>query len=312
MSYTPPEGLTQRQLENDLRKKKTEFENKVKTGQFIDNNISFAGFAERWCNDYGKTQLAPKTYSRYLALLKRINPIIGHIRLKSLQPNHLIDLYNRLGFEQNMRGATFLATKEFFERVAKKKLTRISISESCGLSVNTVYQAFRNKAVTMKSAKKISEAVGVPFNKAFKPATEFKTLSNKTIKHHHRLISAILNQAVYWQLIILNPANRVKPPKVPRTEAKYLEEDETLKMLALLENEPMQEKTMIKLIVLTGMRRGEICGLEWKDINFQNNMLSIVRSSQYLPGTGIYTKEPKTESSKRAIKLSNSAILMLY
>lgn len=59
------------------------------------------------------------------------------------------------------------------------------------------------------------------------------------------------------------------------------------------------------------MRRGEICGLEWKDINLENNMLSIVRSSQYLHGIGIYTKEPKTESSKRAIKLSNSAITML-
>jgi hypothetical protein len=189
ITYNPPEGLTQRQLENDLRKKKTEFENKVRTGQFIDNTISFAGFAERWCNDYGKTQLAPKTYARYLALLKRINPLIGHIRLKDLQPNHLIELYNKFGQEQNMRGATFLATKEFFERVAKKKLERISISESCGLSVNTVYGAFRNKAVTLDSAKKISEAVGLAFNKAFKPATEFKVLSNKTIKHHHRLIS---------------------------------------------------------------------------------------------------------------------------
>jgi integrase len=242
MSYIPPEGLTQRQLENDLRKKKTEFENKVRTGQFIDNTISFALFSERWCNDYGKTQLAPKTYARYLALLKRINPYIGHIRLKDLQPNHLIDLYNKLGLEQNMRVALYLPTKDFFDKVAKKKLTRISISESCGLSVNTVYQAFRNKAVTMESAKKICEAVNMPFEKAFKPATEFKGLSNKTIKHHHRLISAILNQAVYWQEILLNPANRVKPPKVPRTEAKYLEEDETLNMLSLLENEPMQEK----------------------------------------------------------------------
>ena len=101
--------------------------------------LRLASFEERWCNDYGKTQLSPKTYARYLALLKRINPYIGHIRLKDLQPNHLIELYNKLGQEQNMRGALYLPTKEFFERVAKKKLTGISISESSGLSANIVY-----------------------------------------------------------------------------------------------------------------------------------------------------------------------------
>ena len=120
-----------------------------------------------------------------------------------------------------------------------------------------------------------------------------------------------MQQAVYWQVIPENVVKRVMPPKVARTEAKYLDEKQTAKLIELLINAPHQYRTMILLFIYSGLRRGELCGLEWKDINFENNMLSIVRSSQYLPRIGIFTKEPKTESSKRAIKLSNSAILML-
>jgi integrase len=112
-----------------------------------------------------------------------------------------------------------------------------------------------------------------------------KGLSNKTIKHHHRLISAILNQAVYWQVIPSNAAQRVKPPKVARTEAKFLDEKQTAKLLLLLEKESMQHSLMIKLFVYSGLRRGEMCGLEWDDIDFSNNLITVRRSSQYVPST---------------------------
>ena len=59
------------------------------------------------------------------------------------------------------------------------------------------------------------------------------------------------------------------------------------------------------------MRRGELCGLEWRDIEFENNMIQIERASQYLPGKGIYTKEPKNNSSKRVIKIPQQAFDML-
>ena len=96
-------------------------------------------------------------------------------------------------------------------------------------------------------------------------------------------------------------AQRADPPVVPYQELKYLDEAQTLKMLELLENEPIQYKTMINLLVFTGIRRGELCGLEWKDIDFENRVMYIVRSSQYIGNATIITKEPKTKSSIRKI-----------
>jgi len=141
----------------------------------------------------------------------------------------------------------------------------------------------------------VCDVLGLRFKESFEPSRPLEGLSNKTIKHHHRLISAILNQAVYWQVIPSNPAQKVKPPKMARTEAKFLDEKETAKLLALLEGETIQHSTMIKMFIYSGLRRGEMCGLEWGDIDFGNHLITVRRSSQYVPGKGIYTKETKTD-----------------
>lgn len=106
-----------------------------------------------------------------------------------------------------------------------------------------------------------------------------------------------------WQCLVSNPAERVKPPKVDKKEAGHFEEDMTEYMLSLLDDEPLKYKTMVYLAVYSGARLGEVSGLEWSDVNFENNHLQVCRASQYLPGKGIFTKDPKNESSKRIIAM---------
>jgi integrase len=55
----------------------------------------------------------------------------------------------------------------------------------------------------------------------------------------------------------------VKPPKVERTNPKYLDEVQAAQVLELLESENMQYRVMVKLLLFIGFRRGELCGLEW-------------------------------------------------
>lgn len=137
------------------------------------------------------------------------------------------------------------------------------------------------------------------------------TLSPKTIVEHHRLISTILSYAVKWQLLEINVAQRADPPAIPHTEISILNEHEIKHLIALLEEEPMQYRVMIKLLIYTGIRRGELCGLEWKDIDFETGLLRIVRSSQYIGNRTIITKEPKTKAGRREMILSKSACEML-
>ena len=136
-------------------------------------------------------------------------------------------------------------------------------------------------------------------------------LSAKTIQHHHRLISAILNTAVQWQLLFANPTQRVKPPKVTQREISYLDEYQAQEMIRLLNNEPLKYRTALILAIYSGLRRGELCGLKWQDVDFNNNTLSVRRSIQALSNKGIFEKSPKNNSSLRTIKLSNEAVLFL-
>lgn len=68
--------------------------------------------------------------------------------------------------------------------------------------------------------------------------------------------------------------------------------------------EPIKWKTAIYLLIFSGMRRGEFMGLEWFDIDFENKVIHIKRTSQYVQHMGIITKSPRNETSYRTVKLS--------
>ena len=141
-----------------------------------------------------------------------------------------------------------------------------------------------------------------------------KPLSGKTILEHHRLLRAMLHKAVYWQLIISNPAERVQPPKARKPKRKSYDDEQTkilLENLELLSSEDTKYKVAIILTVFTGVRLGELMGLEWTDVDFKNGIISINRSSQYLADMGVFTKVPKTESSIREIAIPEFIISLL-
>ena len=141
-----------------------------------------------------------------------------------------------------------------------------------------------------------------------------KPLSKKTILEHHRLISAMLHKAVYWQLIPYNPADRVQPPRAPKAQRKFYD-DEQCKVLLKGLNELAENETKYKvaiiLTVFTGVRLGELMGLDWENVDFKNKEIVVNKSSQYLASTGVYTKTPKTPSSYRHISIPDSVIEML-
>ena len=141
-----------------------------------------------------------------------------------------------------------------------------------------------------------------------------KPLSGKTILEHHRLLRAMLHKAVYWQLIVANPAERVQPPKARKPKRKSYDDEQTKILLENLEQlsiEDTKYKVAIILTVFTGVRLGELMGLEWTDVDFKNGIISINRSSQYLSDMGVFTKTPKTESSIREIAIPEFIISLL-
>ena len=141
-----------------------------------------------------------------------------------------------------------------------------------------------------------------------------KPLSQKTILEHHRLLSAMLHKAVYWQLIVSNPAERVQPPKTSKPLRRHYDEEQTkilVDNLQKLKGNQIKYRTAILLDIFTGARLGELVGLEWNDIDLKNGIININKSSQYLSEKGVFTKSPKTESSIRDVAIPDFIVSLL-
>lgn len=312
ITWLPAPGMTQKQVEKELERQKVLFEERCRTGQLLDGSIRFADFADRWLKDYAEKQLRKKTLAEYKRLLPRINMAIGHIRLDALRPDHLLSFYENLSEKGIRADSKYRCTIDFKKYLSDSNMTKTRLSELAKVGISTLDSITKGKNINRKSAQLICTALNVPFEKLFVQTDKtVATLSNNTILHYHRLISSILGVAVQWQVLFSNPCERVKPPRVEPPEPRYMDEKDAAKLLELIENEDMQYKTMIKLLLYTGFRRGELCGLEWDDIDFERKMITIRRSSLYIPGEGIFEDETKNYSSARSIKVPAIAFEML-
>ena len=311
MTWTPEPGMTRRQTEKELDRQAVLFEERCRTGQVLDGNIKFADFAERWFKDYAEKQLRPTTVARYHVLMPRINAAIGHIRLDKLQPHHLMQFYNNLAETGVREDTRYQSTVDFKALLKSRGMTKREFAKQANLSVYVLDSMTRGDKVSATSAHKIASTLKLPLDKVFRPAEGKDTLAVSTILHHHRLISSMLSTAVKWQLIFSNPCSRVVLPKNKRKEAVYLDEDQAAQLLQALEGESLQHQVIVKMLLYTGMRRGELCGLEWKDIDFERAVISVRRSSLYLFGKGVFEDETKNETSERCMKVSDDVIAML-
>lgn len=134
-------------------------------------------------------------------------------------------------------------------------------------------------------------------------------ISARTVGHAHRVLHKALADAVRHEMLFRNPASAVSPPKVVAAEMKVLDADQV--RLAL---EAMRETTIypqIALLLLTGMRRGELMGLQWRDIDFEAKRIRVERSVEKTKAGGLRLKEPKTSHGRRAIALSDVGIEIL-
>ena len=140
-------------------------------------------------------------------------------------------------------------------------------------------------------------------------------LSSKTIKLHISMISSIFDYAIKMQLVRNNPCRAVTLPKPDGEKREVYTLEEVQKLLELFEKEPESNYKYVlfyTLAIYTGFRRGELLGLEWKDMDFNTNMVTVNRTSIYSKRAGgTYTETPKTESSYRTLKLPDEVMDML-
>ena len=139
-------------------------------------------------------------------------------------------------------------------------------------------------------------------------------LNPKYIKNIHNMLHEALEQAVTNGIISLNATKATVLPKQTKKEMRVLSADEQKGLLSVISTE--RHGLIITLALATGMRLGELLGLQWKDIDFNKRSLSISRTVNRLKNfddtieskTSLVTSDPKTKSSIRLIPINDNIL----
>jgi integrase len=145
------------------------------------------------------------------------------------------------------------------------------------------------------------------------PSAKREELSPNTVYHLHRILSAFFGKKMGMRkakVIKVNPMEEVEPPQPTKTEPKAIRDALVPKLLATLECNWMLP--IVMLIVGTGLRRGEVIGLRWKDIDLDAAKVRVVgQMMHYRDGTVEWLEQPKTAAGVRTIALATEYIALL-
>ena len=125
-----------------------------------------------------------------------------------------------------------------------------------------------------------------------------RPLAPATVRRVHVVLHAALAEAVRWGLIAVNPADQVRPPKVPRPDPRPPAPADVAGLLAALDGTPVA--VFVRLAATTGARRGQLVALRWADVDLEAG--GVVFSKGIVdggPGVGLVERGTKTDRSWR-------------
>jgi integrase len=152
--------------------------------------------------------------------------------------------------------------------------------------------AFANKEI----AKVSTSDIDFFYNQKLK-----ENYSTSYIRKMHQLLNQAFSQAVKWKKIMFNPVGDADPPSVKYEEMCIWSLKDIQEFLHNCKGERLYLAFL--LAIYTGMRRGEILGLKWSDIDLEQKTIHVKRSLAYVPKNGYIFTSLKTKNSKRKIPI---------
>jgi integrase len=144
---------------------------------------------------------------------------------------------------------------------------------------------------------------------AFYDRLRRRGLSATSVRRYHAVLSAALNQAVRWGLLQHSPVAQATPPGLERNEAPAPSPEQIKMLIEAAQTKDPEFATLLFVAATTGCRRGELCGLQWSDVDFEGGSLVVRRAVSDLPGQ-VEIRSTKTGLIRRmALDSATSAVL---
>ena len=319
-TYRPPDGVTAGKAEKLAKQFAAVWEEKIKGFVALDENRTFEELTKWYYESVAPVALKGNILiDNKTMIYTYVMPTLARKKLKDITPAMLDTLFTDL--LQNGRVKDTYKLKDGCT-LPKGRLSGISISSisrDTKLSRHTVTRLSQGHGIEKENAEKIADCLGVKFDDFFETAVEDRGLAESSVSRIKRCLSAIFTAAVKKEIMRRNPcSNTISLKKKSKAPATFLDETQTLNLIAALdEQNDFQFKVQINALLYTGMRGGELCGLQWSDIDLENGVIYIKHTLAYMRGKGegkqsIYElQSPKTENSERYIVIPASLLDLL-
>ena len=212
------------------------------------------------------------------------------------------------GPEPKDRSITFAAYVEHWKKDIMPEKLSVSTQRRAQQDLQRILPELGRVRLTELDRPKVREFC----NKMRKsPSAKGGIISERTVSGIHSTLCGILSDAVEEGYIRDNPAWRAFKPKTKRKDIYAADEEQARQLIEALEQCSIKHETFYKLVLATGMRRGEACGLTWSDIDWREKSVHIHRNVVKVSHMDTVVKEPKTRAGDRVDYLSPEMISLL-
>lgn len=267
-------GKTEEEVEQKYIRKSYEYGMGIKVGQ----KTQLGDYMRSWLA-LRKEDLSPYTYVGYKGNIENhIIPAFGKKNVQDLLPADIQGLYTQ---KRKERKAAPLEKQKLDEAEAAMKAAKTE----------------QEKTV----AKAAVDAVD-------KKLAAIKPLSETSLLYIHRILSAALNDAVKNRMILTNPAMAVKQPKARKVKKTPPAEDGVRRLFSSVRGK--EYELGVHLAVACGLRRGEICAVQWDDMDWERNMLTVDKALVQTAEVGTIVKPPKNDDPREVFVPDGLVALM--
>ena len=306
--WKPDPAMTDKQAERGAIVFADAFEKEVREsisgGKGIaDNpNITFREFAAQWLEKI-KRDHSLSYYENSKNVIEYTCQFIGGYKLRELTPAVIQNYFNKL--DERKRVLSQITPKSNFREVLQSYgLNYVKLRYEYHIQSCTLANAFAGKPVSQVWSEDLCERLNIPFESLFDRKITETSYAYETTHKYKATLRAILAMAKKNRLVADNfaTADYIDFPRKPQRKIICMDEEQAKRYYQTLMSFPeIKIKTAMMMFLLTGFRRGEVAGLEWRDIDFEKNTITINRAITTVARHGAVEKEPKTEGSKRTI-----------
>jgi integrase len=126
-----------------------------------------------------------------------------------------------------------------------------------------------------------------------------RPMAASSVHQVHAILSGALNRAVVWGWIASNPARLASPPSVERADTRPPAVEDAARLLAVAMAEDSELGLFLRLAVVLGARRGELCAVRWSDVDLDQGEVLIAGGIVRVPGESLLDKATKTHAKRR-------------